>query len=194
MQHQVLLDLGQTLLFPVLLFAQPRYIWAILVILQCPGTAGTPGRLTYPRCGCRRRRPRCRSCCWARPRSPRRSACRGGSRSPRRGEAWGQGRWSSGHSCPLGSANTATVRNGALLSSQDWGSALLTLGAAGVKRTQHRLRHGLGIGGTWTLLPHRAAAQHCQLLMWGRDQSRQLQALLWVRGMPAASHGLHKGR
>lgn len=42
---------------------------------------------TYLRCGSRRQPPPCRSCCWARRRSPPRSGCRGGCRSPRRGEA-----------------------------------------------------------------------------------------------------------
>lgn len=51
-----------------------------------PGSPCLAAR-TYPRCGSRRRLPLCRSCCLARPRSPRRSGSRGGSRSPRRGEA-----------------------------------------------------------------------------------------------------------
>lgn len=59
---------------------------------------------------------------------------------------------------------------------------------------KHGLKHRLEVTGTWRLLPHRAAAQHCYLLLWGRDQPRHLQALLRVRGMPAASHSLHKGR
>lgn len=61
---------------------------------------------TYLPLYCHRPRPQHRSCCWRRRRSPQHSACRGGCHWGRPGGAWGLGRWSSSHNCPLDSKGT----------------------------------------------------------------------------------------